>query len=104
MHSIGTPASRWLTIVTSATASAPSRASTSSPNVVAKQTFEPCSGNRIGASGASAAAAVVTAGQRVVVDDDGLGGVDGLLARLGDDGGDDVADEAHACPWRRPAG
>ena len=62
LHSIGTPASRWLTIVTSATASAPSRASTSSPNVVAKQMLEPCSGKMIGASGASAAAAVVTAG------------------------------------------
>ena len=63
LHSIGTPARRWLTIVTSATASAPSRASTSSPNVVAKQTLEPCSGKMIGASGASAAAAVVTTGR-----------------------------------------
>ena len=49
--SIGTPARRWLTIVTSATTSAPSSGSTSSPNSVPKHTFEPCSGNRIGASG-----------------------------------------------------
>ena len=62
LHSIGTPARRWLTIVTSATASAPSSASTSSPNVVPKQMFEPCSGNSSGALGSSAAAAVVTAG------------------------------------------
>ena len=34
-------------------------------------------------------------GQRLVVDDDRLGGVDGLRLRLGHDGGDDVADEAH---------
>ncbi len=35
-------------------------------------------------------------GQRVVVDDHLLGGVVGLRLRLGDDGGDDVTDEAHA--------
>ena len=42
-------------------------------------------------------------GQRVVVDDHGLGGVDGLRAGLGDHRGHDVADEAHhALGQRRP--
>ncbi len=62
--SIGTPASRWLTIVTSPMAAAPSIGSESSPsgNSVPKQMFEPCSGNSSVASGASASAAVITAG------------------------------------------
>src|SRR4051794_34571394 len=62
--SIGTPASRWLTIVTSATTSAPSHGSESSPsgNVVPKQMFDPTSSNSNGASGAIAAAAVMTEG------------------------------------------
>ena len=34
--------------------------------------------------------------QRIDIDDDGLGRVDGLRGRLGHDGRDDVADEAHA--------
>ena len=33
--------------------------------------------------------------QRVVLDDDALGGIDGLRAGLRDDGRDDVADESH---------
>ncbi len=60
--SIGTPASRWLTIVTSATASAPASGAASSPKLVAKHTFEPCSGKSRGASGANAAAGVVMTG------------------------------------------
>ena len=96
--SIGTPARRWLTIVTSATTSAPTSGSASSPSGERRcrsTTFEPCSGNSSGASGASASAAVEHRRQRVVVDDDRLGGVDRLRTGLGDDGGDDVADEAH---------
>ena len=62
---------------------------------VPKQTFEPCSGNSSGASGASARRRRVTDGQRVVVDDHRLGRVGGLRLGLGHDRGDDVADEAH---------
>ena len=43
-------------------------------------------------------------GQRVVVDDHRLGRVDGLRPGLGDDRGDDVADEAHALRRRAAAG
>ena len=62
--SIGTPARRWLTMVTSATLSAPTSGSTSpsSGKLVAKQTFEPCSSNSSGASGESASTALVTDG------------------------------------------
>ena len=42
-------------------------------------------------------------GQRVVVDDDQLGGVDGLRASLGDNRGHDVADEAHHPVGKRRA-
>ena len=41
--------------------------------------------------------------QRVVVDDDQLGRVDGLGARLGDDRGDDVADEPDGAVGERGA-
>src|SRR6187401_3095659 len=61
--SIGTPASRWLTIVTSATASAPSHGSPPSlPNSVAKHTFDPASGKSNGASGFNPSAALMIVG------------------------------------------
>src|SRR5436305_7261247 len=60
--SMGTPASRWLTMVTSATASAPTSGSSSAPKAVPKHTLDPCSGKSSGASGASAAFWDTTAG------------------------------------------
>ena len=96
LFSIGTPARRWLTIVTSATASAPSHGSPPSlPNSVAKHTFEPVSGNSSGASAARPSAAVMTAGSGSMSANTCLGGVVGLRLRFGDHGGDHVADEPH---------
>ena len=78
LGSIGTPARRWLTMVTSATTSAPARGSSSSPNAVSKQTLLPASGKSSGASGASASAWAITAGSGSTSTIDGLGRVDGL--------------------------
>ena len=61
---MGTPARRWLTIVTSATTSAPASgsASPSGGKEVVKHTLEPCSGKSSGASGAIASSGLMTAG------------------------------------------
>ena len=116
--SIGTPASRWLTIVTSATASAPSSGSASSPsgNVGAEADVRTVLREQQRRVGSERLGGGHDRGQRVVVDDHGLGRVDRLRLRLGDDRGDDVADEAHLVggedgrfsvggiigkPWRR---
>ena len=95
--SIGTPARRWLTIVTSATASAPASgsASPSSGNVGAEADVRTVLGEQQRRVGRQRVERVRDGRQRVVVDDDALGGVDGLRAGLGHDGGDDVADESH---------
>ena len=104
LGSIGTAAMRWLTKRPSTTTSAPSSTVWSSPKLNAIATFDPCSGNRIGAPSASAASGSRTTGSGVVVDDDDLGRVDRLGARLGDDRGDDVADEADGAVGERRAG
>src|SRR6266545_2635591 len=61
--SIGTPARRWLTMSTSATTSAPSSGSVSSPKLVAKHTLLPAAGNNIGAPSATASAESMTGGR-----------------------------------------
>ncbi len=46
---------------------------------------------------------VVTAGQRLVLDDDAVERILRLVAGLGDDGGDRLADEAHGLVRQRAA-
>ena len=78
--------------------------SSPSGNSVPKQTFEPCSGNSSGASGASAVGRGDDRGQRVVVDDHRLGGVDGLRLRSRRRPRRRCRRRSAPCRWRRSAG
>jgi hypothetical protein len=62
LGSIGTPASRWLTIDTSATTSAPASGSSSWPKAVPKHTLVPAASNSTGAPSASASGALTIGG------------------------------------------
>ena len=105
LDSIGTPARRWLTIATSATTSAPSSGSLVGTERGGEAHVAPAVGEEQRARRrASASAWETTDRQRVDLDHDRLGGVDRLGAGLGDDGGDDVADEADPVTRRTPAG
>ncbi len=94
LFSIGTPASRWLTIVSSATASAPSQRVAALLAELADEA-DVRSGVREQQRcvGGQSVERVDDDGQGIDVDDDLLGGVGRLRPRLGDHGGDDVADE-----------
>ena len=101
--SIGTAASRWFTIRCETTTSASSRMPSTGPVPIVLATFDPCSSWSERRVGLERGFHVGDRGQRVVVDDHGLGRVERLRLRLGDDHRDDVADEADlAARERRP--
>ena len=102
--SIGTTASRWFSNRPRTTTSAP--ASTSSPGGSRRPStaFVPSSSKSNGASGRKRRVEIIHGRERVVVDDHHLGRVNRLCACLGDDGDDDVADEAHLVLRERRTG
>ena len=76
----------------------------SSPNSKAMARFEPCSLEQERRAVGEGRLGVDDHRQRVVVDDHLLGRVDRLRTGLGDDRGDDVADEADPVRRRAAAG
>ena len=85
---------RWFTMISLTTTSQPSKrcSSTGSPRRI--DTLVPRPREQM-TSSVERLLGIDDGGQRVVVDDDELGGVLALVALLGDDGDDGLADEAH---------
>ena len=101
--SSGHGAMRWLTSVPETTTSHPSKSfSSCSGEPERAATFVPASGKR-STSSFAASCGLDDCGQRVVVDEDELGGVRAGGAVVADDDRDDVADEADAVGGERRA-
>ena len=96
LFSMGTPASRWLTMRTSATWSAPASGSPSSrPTPVSKQRFDPASSNKQRRAILESCLGIHDCRQEIEVEPHALGGVGRCGPRLGHNDSEDVADQTH---------
>ena len=103
LPSMGTTAMRWFTNRPRTTTAASASGSLPASSRWPAARLEPSSSNWIGAPFGQRGLGVDHGGQRLVVDEHGLGGVLGLGDRLGHDGHDRLADEADlAVGQRRP--
>ena len=101
--SMGQAATRWLTMRWDTTTSHSEKSATRLRASIDQITFDSASAKQLGVAVAGRLG-IDDGGQRVVVDEDGLGRVGALLSALGDDGDDRLADEPHHVAGQQRAG